>query len=142
VAAASLIHSPSAATSIIYFARMTALQAAIQLLILLNMLSIYKWVARACGWYHRDQGFHQGLGELSRQSMRAGGGAVSAVVCSAGSDGRPTIPGRQFFLLLEEEDKTIKIKRLPNGDLDLADCRQKWIDQLMKLGMDVTNLKM
>src|SRR5208282_4933523 len=104
-------------------------------LISLNMLAIYKWVAKACGWYHRDQGFHEGLGELSRQSMRAGGGAVSAVVCSAGNDGLPTVPGRQFFLLLEEEDKSIKIKRHPNGNLDQADCHQKWLDQLTKLGM-------
>ena len=135
------IFSPTAADSIIHFSRMSKLEAVLQLLISLNMLAIYKWVAKATGWYHRDAKFHTALGELSRQSMKAGGGAVTAVVCSAGSDGLQTMPGRQFFTLLEEEDKTIKIKRIAGGELDPADCHQKWLDQLTKLGMDVTKLK-
>lgn len=120
------------------FVRLQRLAAVLLSQMLHDRLTTYRPVARAAGWGdwgHRDRKFHADLGELSRACIRAGGGAITAIVTRADDHGNPTRPGREFYELIEQE-RGIKIPRDPaTGEYDQAAAEQVWLDEIAKLGM-------
>jgi hypothetical protein len=104
-----------------------------------GFLTTYKPVALGAGYFWRDQKFHFALGELSKASVAAGGGAKSAVITRASNAGQPTIPGEQFWTMLEEA-RDIKIKRGTDGSYDYETKMQLWYDELELLGLDLVKL--
>jgi len=115
------------------------LEAVLDFAIESAMRTTYKPVAIASGWFWRDAKFHAALGRVSETSIARGGGAKSAVVCRAGSDGSPTRPGRQFYEMVERARK-ITIPKLPNGEYDPAEAEKVWVQEMVRLGFNPVGL--
>jgi hypothetical protein len=103
-----------------------------------RIVTTYRPVGKASGWFWRDQNFHYCLGEISKISVRAGGAAKSAIVTRANNSGGPTRPGRAFYRMLEEA-RGFKIK-LVNGDYDPAQCEELWQQEMAALGYEIADL--
>lgn len=118
--------------------RIIKLEAVVEFTIEMKLITTYKPVGLATGFFWRDQNFHAALGTITTASIGAGGGAKSAIVTRADNNGNPTRPGRQFYELIEQL-RGINL-RLPNGQLDPVKCEQAWKNEMALLGYDITKL--
>ena len=119
--------------------RVLKLDAVLDFGVSLQVLTTYKPVGLATGWFWRDNKFHQALDTISMKSINAGGGAKSAIVTRADNSGRPTRPGGQFYLMLEQARK-ITIPKLANGQYNPVECEKLWRDEMQLLGYDISKL--
>lgn len=122
-----------------HLTRVLKLEAVLDFGVGLQVLTTYKPVGLATGWFWRDNKFHMALGDISTKSILAGGGAKSAIVTRADNSGRPTRPGGQFFLMLERA-RNITIPKLGNGQYDPIVCEQLWKNEMRLLGYDISKL--